>query len=445
LPRPLVVVALILAAACGREVVFVDPPPTSTTDTTGTDSTGTDTTVVQRVDLQITVTIAPADTALARRLGLANGRLSNAQVTARRVAGQQGPQTGTTDSLGQVTLPQLIEGMWAITAGRSLTEAERALLDSANGDVTGFGGSGQFTVAASAPALTIEALAGRQGTLVIAELYLAVDNATTGYTLGQYVKVHNNTTATLYLDQRVIGRAIPGVESTVFACSTSARWREDPEGIWSQRLWAFPGSGRDYPLPPGGDAVIATDAIDHRVFHPSLPDLSRADFEFLGSNDVDNPGVPNMRNFAGWSESPGDPVGHGPYWVSWIDLYLAEPLHPDSLLRENLPLPLPAYVRVPGDMVLDVLTSGKTPETQGASRYCAHFVHPSFDQQFARLVDGTSLTYSAARRPLAGTSPALNLLQRTKSSAIDFFRAAPAPPVSVRTAGTATGLRLRDQ
>jgi len=103
------------------------------------------------------------------------------------------------------------------------------------------------------------------------------------------------------------------------------------------------------------------------------------------------------------------------------------------------------YVRVPGDMVLDVLTSGKTPETQGASRYCAHFVHPSFDQQFARLVDGTSLTYSAARRPLAGTSPALNLLQRTKSSAIDFFRAAPAPPVSVRTAGTATGLRLRDQ
>lgn len=87
MPRPLSIVALALALACGREVVFVDPPPASSTDTTGTDTTGTDTTLVRRVDLQVTVTIAPADTALARRLGLANGRLANAQVTAALPSG----------------------------------------------------------------------------------------------------------------------------------------------------------------------------------------------------------------------------------------------------------------------------------------------------------------------------------------------------------------------
>ena len=429
--RRVALLGLTLALACGREVVFVDPPPPSgsDTDTTGTDTTGTDTTVVRRVDLQVTVTIAPADTALARRMGLANGRLSNAQVTARRVAGQQALQTGTTDPSGQVTLPGLIEGSWAITALRPLSEDERASLDSANRDVTGFAGAGQFTVARGAGSVTIVAPAGRGGTLVISEGYLPYPTVTSNtgseYVLGQYLEVHNNSLETVHLGGMIIGQGPAFVsDGSFFPCFTSTRWREDPDGIWSHRFWAFPGGSGDYPLLPGDRVVIATDAIDHRIIHPDLLDLSTADFEFIGNNnDVDNPEVPNMRNFAGWSVSPGDPIGHGPWWVNTLSVFLSEAVDPDSLARDYLPLPDPLYVRFPREKIIDVVTSGSTPETKLGAPYCANFVHPSFDGRFAELVDGTT-SNSLARKVI---SSLLGLVQRTKVSAVDFWHSAPTP------------------
>jgi hypothetical protein len=416
---------LTLPLACGREVVFVDPPPASS----DTDTTGTDTTLVTRVDLRVTVGIAPGDSALATRLGFVNGRLSNAQVTARRLEGQQGPQAGTTDSLGQVTLPALLEGAWSITALRALTDAERTLLDSANRDVTGFAGAGQFEVSPEASSVTVTALAGRQGSLVISEAYLPYPLISSisgsNYLLGQYIEVHNNSFDTLYLDGKILGRSIPWVSGTNDnPCSVFARWLEDPEGIWSRFFWAFPGTGTTYPLPPGGSAVVAIDAIDHRVIHPSLLDLSGADFEFIGAehSDVDNPAVPNMAEFAGFSNYGDEIVGHGPRWVSDVSIYLAEPFDVDSLVRDNLPVQTPLHVRIPRARILDVLTSGSTPETKIGSPYCPHFVHPGFDGGYAELVDG-SMLHGIRRKALAG-SP---LLQRTRVSAVDFEHAPPTP------------------
>ena len=421
--RPVAVLAMTLAFACGREVVFVDPPPASSTDTTGTDTTGTDTTVVQRVNLQVTVTIALADTALARRLGLVNGRLSNAQVAARRVAGQQAPQSGTTDSLGQVTLAGLIEGTWAITVLRPLSEAERGMLDSANMDVTGFGGAGQSSVVAPAPRVTIEALAGRQGTLVISEAYLPRIAEVFLYEFGQYIEVHNNSYETLYLDGKILGMGLPWTSGTVkTSCSEFARWLEDPEGIWTHNFWAFPGSGTTYPLGPGESAIVATDAINHRTVRADLIDLTGADFEFIGTDaDVDNPGVPNMREFPPFSSFADAVVGHGPYWVGQISVFLADPVVVDSLVRDNLPVASPLHVRIPRDKIIDVLTSGSTPDLKVGLPYCPNFVHPTFDGGFAELVDG-STTHSLTRRALTPL-----VLQRTKVSAVDFQHAAPSP------------------
>jgi hypothetical protein len=417
--RRVTLLALTIAVGCGREVVFVDPPPAASSDTTGTD-----TVVVQRVDLEVTVTIAPGDTALATRLGLVNGRLSGAQVTARRIEGQQEPQTGTTDSLGRVTLPGLLEGVWAITALRPLTAGERALLDSANADVTGFAGAGRFTVGVSAAAVGVEAVAGRQGTLVISEAYLALIDEVFSYLFGQYLEVHNNSSATIYLDGKILGFSLPWTSGTRDnSCDDFARWLEDPEGVWTRHVWAFPGSGTTYPLAPGASAVIATDAIDHRGVRSDLLDLSAADFEFVGAEntDVDNPAVPNMREFPGWSDWGDEVVGHGPYQVSQISMFLAEPVHPDSLARDNLPVRSPLHVRVPRDKTLDVLTSGSTPERKIGLPYCPNFVHPSFDGRFAELWDG-STRHSLSRKPLGA-----GVLQRTKVSAVDFEHAPPTP------------------
>ena len=422
--RALSIVALTLAVACGREVVFVDPPPASSTDTTGTDTTGTDTTVVQRVDLQVTVTITPADTALASRLGLVHGRLSGAQLTARRVAGQQGPQSGVTDSLGQVTLPGLIEGLWAINAGRSLTDTERALLDSANADVTGFGGATQFAVSATTPATTIEAVAGRQGTLVISEAYLPLITEVFVYQFGQYIEIHNNSFEPLYLDGKVLGMSLPWTSGTVqTSCTAFAQWLEDPDGIWTRNFWAFPGSGTTYPLEPGQSAIVATDAIDHRVIRSDLLDLSAADFEFIGTDaDADNPAVPNMLEFPPFSGFADAVLGHGPVWQSQITIFLAEPVDVGALLRDNLPVATPLHVRIPRDKILDVLTSGMTLDREPGLPYCPHFVHPFFDGQYARLVDG-STSRSLTRAGRAPGAP----LQRAKVSAIDFQHAPPTP------------------
>jgi hypothetical protein len=427
------IVAVILAFACGREVVFVDPPPPSGSDadTTDSDTTGTDTTVVQRVDLQVTVTIAPADTALATRLGFATDRLSDAQVTARRVAGQQAPQTGTTDSLGQVTLPGLLAGTWAVTALRPLSQAERALIDSANQDVTGFAGAGQFAVAESAPAFTIEALAGRQGTLVISEAYAPLPlDVVPLYYFGSYIEVHNNSFDTLYLDGKVLGMSIPWVGGTLAnpECSFWARWLEDPEGIWTANIWAFPGTGTTYPLAPGRSAIVATDAIDHTVIRPDLLNLSGADFEFIGTDaDVNNPAVPDMREFPPFSDYADGVLNHGFYLGGEIRIFLAEPVNPDSLVRDNLPVQSPPHVRIPRAKILDVLMSGYMPGfIWYKDDYCPHWVHPSFDGQFAELVD-LSTTRSVTRRPAAGTPPELRLLQRTKVSAVDFYQAPPTP------------------
>ena len=423
-------VFLALAVACGREVIFVDPPASSDTDTTGTDTTGTDTTVVQRVSLRVTVTVSPTDSALAASLGLTPGRLPGARVTARRVQGVQGPQAGTTDALGQVTLPNLIPGTWAITALRPLTEAERALLDSGNRDVTGFAGAGQFSVADSSREVTVEAVAGRQGTLIISEAYLPLIEEGFAYLFGQYIEVHNNSFDTLYLDGKVLGISIPWVFGTISnpECSFWAQWLEDPEGIWTRFIWAFPGSGRDYPLPPGGSAVLATDAIDHRVIRADLIDLSGADFEFIGSDaDVDNPAVPNMREFPPFSNYGDEVQGHGLYWGGEIRVFLAEAVDPDSLVRDNLPVMSPLHVRVPRDKILDVLTSAYSREHPFYhSDYCPNFVHPSFDGQYAELVD-ESTTHSITRKPLAGGPSELRLLQRTKVSAVDFEHAVPSP------------------
>jgi Protein of unknown function (DUF4876) len=431
MPHPRSVVILGLALACGREVVFVDPPPASSTDTTGTDTTGTDTTVVQRVDLGITVTIAPADTALATRLGLVNGRLANAQVTARRVAGQQGPQTGTTDSLGQVTLPGLLEGVWAITALRPLSETERGLLDSANRDMTGFAGATQVDVSGAERQVAIEAAAGHQGTLVLSEAYtpLAKDLVPLYY-FGGFIEVHNNSFDTLYLDGRILGESIPWIWGTLShpECSFWARWLEDPEGIWTGTFWAFPGGGTSYPLGPGETAVIATDAIDHRVIRPDLLDLSGADFEFIGTDaDVNNPAVPDMREFPPFSDFADGVLNHGFFLGGEIHIFLAEPVNPDSLVRDYLPVQRPLRVRIPKDKILDVLTSGYTPgHIWYKDDYCPYWVHPSFDGQFAELND-QSTTHSITRRLLPGSPPELRLLQRTKVSAVDFDRAPPTP------------------
>jgi hypothetical protein len=135
----------------------------------------------------------------------------------------------------------------------------------------------------------------------------------------QFTEIYNNSSVCEYLDGYVIGDQDYG-------------YKEDPDFMYSIHLYQFPGSGQDYPVPPGTSVIIAQDAENHLLKNPNSLDLSNADFEYYNhlSNDIDNPNVPNMiqlhhkygydflystRNDAIFIAKlePGDTLAYGPF------------------------------------------------------------------------------------------------------------------------------------
>lgn len=274
------VLALLLAVTllpgCRQEVTEVagpgGGPPVDTTDG------GT----VQRLTLTVTMQIDPADSAVARQLGLTAGVLPNADVVARR-EGSSDRATGRTDAQGVVRFPNLLPGQWTVSAARVVSDAERQQLAPEDRDVTGWAGgfAGQVNLSASVP---ITAEAGRRGSLVISEWFHYAPPTATYQThpWGQFIELYNNSDTTIYLDGKIFGKLVENVlfESPTFPCTSTAGLRLDTLGIWTRTAVRLPGTGRDHPLAPGQTATIATDAIDHRPYNRDLLDLSSATFEF---------------------------------------------------------------------------------------------------------------------------------------------------------------------
>jgi hypothetical protein len=372
------------------------------------------------------VAIAPQDTAIATAVGLNGGTLVGAAVAARRLG--QPLQEGVTDSAGVVKFQGLVTGPWVVSVVRPLTAEERTVLPPGAEDVTGFAGGAAVTVDAGGTRAPILASAGRGGSVTISELF-AANPSTDGnsYNTGQYLELVNNSFETVYLDGMIVGFPyILVIESNVWSCDQGAPFREDSLGLWTRYFATIPGGGTTYPLAPGGTVVIATDAIDHSVFVPGLPNLSGASFEFIGSADVNNPAVPDMLStgLAEWLPS----VGHGLKFLStFIQVFVAKPLSIDTLPRAEA-IPGQDHVRIPRDAVLDVYTSRATPELQTTltSVPCARMVHPIFDLQSAELYDYRQLS-SMRRQVFLALGDGRVLLRRTGNSRVDFESSPPTP------------------
>ena len=123
------------------------------------------------------------------------------------------------------------------------------------------------------------------GGLVIKEIYTggcskAPQEGT--YQSDQYFIIHNNDFETVYLDSLCFGTLSP------FNSTAVNHWTErDPvtgETVFpdfapvSTVVWQLPGSGKDFPLAPGADAVVALrGAIDHTLQYPLSVNLNRPD------------------------------------------------------------------------------------------------------------------------------------------------------------------------
>ena len=360
-------------------------------------------------------------------------------------------RAASTDSLGLVSFVDVLPGRYRVSSLRLLDRDETLAFGSFRADLAGInalGGGGFVTVQSPTSATEVEAIAGSRGSLVISEIHdwqPVVDfGPSAQYSNAQYVEVYNNADTTVYLDGKILASAFWYVwESSLHQpsldnCDEYRRWRLDPEGVWSEWHLRFPGSGKEYALVPGQARVVATQAIDHREVAPTLsfPDLSRADFEVVGTGqDVDNPAVPNMEH-VGLRPSV-DALGRG--FVS-LDpaLMIVDDVDLESLPVDELPLRYPQHRRFPGETLLDLVALARDPETiDWDHRVCDRVVHEAFDHQAALMLD--SQAGNSIHRKVLGTTPAgRHILQRTRTSAVDLERG-PRTPGQVSVPGAPPG------
>jgi hypothetical protein len=277
--------------------------------------------------------------------------------------------------------------------------------------------------------------ADRPGTLVFSELALEEPPGweTNGlwYHYHKFIELYNNSDGTVYLDGMLLGRIYNWPwdfsDNGHHACTQTEPLRNDPDGIWTNQFLQFPGSGSDHPVPPGQTVVIAVSAADHRAIHPSMTDLSDADFETLtpkfGGEFAlgDNPFAPNLLDV-------------GPYQFvsnSWliggIGWFLAEPTDPGTLPRRTDPgggLAPRDYIRMPASAVIDAVviwtdwTDSYMP-TPVPWRQCRDPVHESFYTIPGGFFTNKDRHISAQRR-VTRTADGRRILLRTGVGPVDF-------------------------
>lgn len=376
---------------------------------------------MQRATLSVTVLSEIADSTVVRALGFATGgAVPGIQISIRR-SGSPTEQSATADANGQVDFTQLLPGDYTLSAVRPLTSVERAALDPGDQDVTAFGGGVSIGVSAPTTSTIVRAPAGRRGSLVISEIFLNQVQQSSGnfYPHGMYLELYNNADTAIGLSGKIIVSGFPGgYEYQAGRCAEYDHLSSDTAGIWAYVLYEFPSTAA--PIPPGQTVLLATDAIDHTTIATGTYDLTGADFEFTGTNDVDNPNVPDMISLG---PRNGAMIGHGLFFFAVREVVaVADTLTYSSLVSQTLEGGIPV-VRVPASKVLDVLTSAY--DFDPGYPPCARSVAPRFDLQ--EIVAIKPIDTRALERRVLSITNGRPVLLRTKNSSRDFRAFTPSP------------------
>lgn len=337
----------------------------------------------------------------------------------------------SSDASGVARFTELLPGSWQVWALRALTAAEVATLSAGDRDVTAFGGAVVASVGNGASATAeLPAVAGRRGSLVISQVMPSQPIGPDGayYFTGQYVRFTNNSDTTVYLDRKVVALSMPQQRITALpaSCDSLVRWRLDPDGIWATFIYAFPGTGRQYPVAPGASVTTATDAVNHAAVVPGLADLLRAEFEYIGPTDVDNPSAANML-LIGPSDPAAGLLGRGLILPSSSPtiLVLANPIDSSEYLKERIPgLTAPSFWRIPRERILDVVMTVGVPSVEATQGFplCAPMVLPMYDRAQGGFLGPDAAIFSFARKEFGPQPGQGSILLRTRTSAQDFER-----------------------
>lgn len=154
----------------------------------------------------------------------------------------------------------------------------------------------------------------KPGTILIKEIYSGgcpQDPPATGsYADDKYIILHNNSFDTYYLDGLCLGMVAP------YNSNANNPWTStDPSGNIVFRdyaampdcIWMFPGTGRDFPLEPGEEAVVAYYGVDHTQTYSQSVNLNRKGY-FVLYDMVHYPG-----NRLHPTPTPGDQIDESHY------------------------------------------------------------------------------------------------------------------------------------
>jgi hypothetical protein len=330
--------------------------------------------------------------------------------------------TAVADSTGVAAFFDLLAGLYEVEVSRTLASAETAQVQGVVQILAG--GRRMYLPAPDVREVTM-APDGR-GALVFSEFGLATARLSSQASLDtKYFEVYNNADTTIYLDGKYWGMGWNlNFEAPAWPCAQTVVVRNDPEGIWTEFVFRFPGTGNDYPLDPGRTALVAKAAIDHRVVHPDLYDLSHADFEWGSLRTADNPDVPNLEAI-----SPGSM----PYfWPNQqIPEFLSEPVDLETLPRYVDPFGGFTLVRIPRRLVLDAwaMPIDWTTHNYKATSACLEDMHRNFERLPgpAGYLSDSDFALSYQRRVLTVLPDGRTVLQDTNTSMFDFVKAVRTP------------------
>lgn len=397
-----------LAACGGGERKIVEPPPAE-----------------GNAGFTLTVRADPEDAGVAQQLGWTAG-IPGAEVSIAQAGFGGSGQTFTTSATGTIAVTGLQSGSYRVSVRRLFSGAEITRLGTAS-DAVAFVGEREIGVSSSSGSATINVPASRRRSLVISEFSfnLRYIPALGTYNFGGFLELYNNSDTTVYLDGVLVADAYSTVQDLPLApCAIMEPFRNDPAGIWTRYLAAFPGSGRNYPLRPGANVVVATDAIDHSAIFPGMIDLRAANFEFIGPADVDNPTVPNMIDHS--LRTPF--FNHGISFPSLLHAaaVIGSAADPVTLPRSKIPLGTQDYNRLPREGMLDVFTTSTTYylQQQPPTTLCPQIVNAAMDRQYGFFQADSPDEYlvSISRKVLTTLPDGRLVLQHTRTSANDFQR-----------------------
>lgn len=246
----------------------------------------------------------------------------------------------TTNESGEISFDGLATGSYSIFVRRQVMVGPNKKV---------FTGFGSVTISGDEKAhKKVLAKVVSVSNLMISEIFFAGSCASSFYFYDQYVELYNAAAETLYLDNIIVTRQVQS---------------KDPEmetKDYVSAIYAFQlhGTGKQYPIAPGQHAVIAADAVNHRLYCTNSPDLSLANPELAPagklyetfnpiSNDYDVPGVPNFENIM-------------PARTTDFLINLA---HNAIVIAEggNYPIDENGYMRIPIEKVIDGVEYNSNP------------------------------------------------------------------------------------